>query len=163
MCFFTRNILSTIKYNNVHNIYKKGITMKASIIIALDSNVNFTRNFLYFLSKYKTIEDYEIIITSDGNNDINYEKLVYEFLKNKCIYIKNKFKQGYGAVNNIAARHASTDILIFMNSDVILDDNCLESLIEPLSIDNIEANLSAKYDYAKYRTYFLSILQYPFI
>ena len=76
MCFFTRNILSTIKYNNVHNIYKKGITMKASIIIALDSNVNFTRNFLYFLSKYKTIEDYEIIITSDGNNDINYEKLV---------------------------------------------------------------------------------------
>lgn len=66
--------------------------MKASIIIALDSNVNFTRNFLYFLSKYKTIEDYEIIITSDGNNDINYEKLVYEFLKNKCIYIKNTIK-----------------------------------------------------------------------
>lgn len=139
MCFFTNNILSTIKYNNVHNIYKKGITMKASIIIALDSNVNFTRNFLYFLSKYKTIEDYEIIITSDGNNDINYEKLVYEFLKNKCIYIKNKCKQGYGVVNNIAARHTSTDILIFMNSDVILDDNCLEALIEPLSIDNIEA------------------------
>lgn len=63
--------------------------MKASIIIALDSNVNFTRNFLYFLSKYKTIEDYEIIITSDGNNDINYEKLVYEFLKDcACLFSK---------------------------------------------------------------------------
>lgn len=45
--------------------------MKASIIIALDSSENFTRNFLYFLSKYKTINDYEIIIASDGNNDIN--------------------------------------------------------------------------------------------
>ena len=53
--------------------------MKASIIIALDSSENFTRNFLYFLSKYKTINDYEIIIASDGNNDINSIKFYISF------------------------------------------------------------------------------------
>lgn len=113
--------------------------MKASIIIALDSNENFTRNFLYFLSKYETIDDYEIIITSDGNNDINYRKIVYEFFGSKCIYIENRNKQGYGIVNNIATKYASTNIFIFMNSDVILENKCLEALIEPLSRDEIDS------------------------
>lgn len=113
--------------------------MKASIIIALDSNINFTRNFLYFLSQYDTINDYEIIIISDGNNDIKYREIVYEFFENKCIYIENNNKQGYGVVNNIAAQYSSSDILIFMNSDVILDSNCLEELIEPLSHIGIDA------------------------
>lgn len=117
----------------------EGGKMKASIIIALDSSENFTRNFLYFLSKYKTINDYEIIIASDGNNDINYKKIVYGFFANKCIYIENKNKQGYGVVNNIATMYASTDIFIFMNSDVILANNCLEALIEPLSRDEIDS------------------------
>lgn len=53
--------------------------MKASIIVALDSNLNFTDNFLYFLSQYKNIEQYELIFTSDGNNDVNYKKVFVAF------------------------------------------------------------------------------------
>lgn len=74
--------------------------MTASIIIALDSGENFTRNFLCFLSKYETIRDYEIILTSDGNNEIDYNKIIYEFFGNNCIYINNDKKQGYGIANN---------------------------------------------------------------
>ena len=67
--------------------------MLASIIIALDSGENFTRNFLYFLSDYESIENYEIIFISDGNNEIDYKQIISEFFK-KITYIlvinKNK-------------------------------------------------------------------------
>lgn len=113
--------------------------MTASIIIALDSGENFTRNFLYFLSRYETIRDYEIILTSDGNNEIDYNKIIYEFFDNNCIYINNDKKHGYGIVNNLASQYASTDILIFMNADVILGEKCLEALIEPFFNKEIDA------------------------
>lgn len=118
---------------------KGGKIMTASIIIALDSGENFTRNFLYFLSKYETIKDYEIILTSDGNNEIDYNKIILEFFDDKCIYINNDKKQGYGIVNNLASQYASTNILIFMNADVILEKKCLEALIEPFSDNEIDA------------------------
>lgn len=113
--------------------------MKASIIVALDSGENFTRNFLYFLSKYELINDYEIILTSDGNNEINYKKIISEYFDNNCIYINNNKKQGYGIANNLAVKYASTDILIFMNADIILEKECLEALIEPFSNNKIDA------------------------
>lgn len=113
--------------------------MLASIIIALDSGENFTRNFLYFLSSYETINNYEIIFVSDGNNEINYNNIIHEFFKDKCIYINNDKKQGYGIVNNMAAQQASNDILIFMNADIILEDNCLEEIILPFSNNDIAA------------------------
>ena len=77
--------------------------MLASIIVSLDSNDNFTRNFLYFLSTYASIREYEIILTSDGNNEINYDRIIYDFFPDNCIYIYNEKKQGYGIVNNIAS------------------------------------------------------------
>lgn len=113
--------------------------MLASIITALDSDENFTRNFLYFLSKYDSIKDYEIILITDGNNEINYDNIVHDFFGNNCIYIYNERKQGYGIVNNIAAKYATTDILIFMNADIILEEKCLESLIAPFSDNTIDA------------------------
>lgn len=113
--------------------------MKASIIVALDSNLNFTENFLYFLCKYQTIQDYELIFTSDGNNDINYEKSIKKYFNENYIYIEHKTKLGYGVVNNIAARYATTDILIFMNADIILQANCLENLICSFKQEKIQA------------------------
>lgn len=113
--------------------------MLASIIIALDSGENFTRNFLYFLSNYESIENYEIIFISDGNNEIDYKQIISEFIKKNYIYIGNKQKQGYSIVNNIAVQYASSDILIFMNSDIILCKNCLECLIDAFSDMNIDA------------------------
>lgn len=113
--------------------------MLASIIVSLDSNDNFTRNFLYFLSTYASIREYEIILTSDGNNEINYDRIIYDFFPDNCIYIYNEKKQGYGIVNNIASHYASTDILIFMNADIILGSKCLESIIAPFSDKTIEA------------------------
>lgn len=113
--------------------------MLASIIVSLDSNENFTRNFLYFLSTYTSIGEYEVILTSDGNNDIKYDKIIYDFFPDNCIYIYNEKKQGYGIVNNIASHYASTDILIFMNADIILGPKCLEFIIAPFSDKTIEA------------------------
>lgn len=113
--------------------------MKASIIIALDSNLVFTENFLYFLSQYKTIHDYELIFTSDGNNDVNYERSLNKYFHKSYKFIEHKTKLGYGVVNNIAARQAKTDILIFMNADIILQVDCLEYLINSLNQNNVYA------------------------
>lgn len=113
--------------------------MLASIIIALDSGENFTKNFLYFLSRYEAIEKYEIVFISDGNNEIDYQQIISEFFKENYLYISNKQKQGYGMVNNIAVQYASSDILIFMNADIILHRNCLENLISPFSDLSIDA------------------------
>lgn len=113
--------------------------MLASIIVSLDSNENFTRNFLYFLSTYTSIGEYEVILTSDGNNEIRYDKIIHDFFPDNCIYIYNEKRQGYGIVNNTASHYASTDILIFMNADIILGHKCLESIIAPFSDKTIEA------------------------
>ena len=113
--------------------------MKASIIVALDSNLNFTDNFLYFLSKYENIKEYELIFTSDGNNDVNYEKSITRFFGKNYKYIDHKIKRGYGVVNNIAAHQSTTDILILMNADIILQPNCLENLILSLRQEKVQA------------------------
>lgn len=113
--------------------------MKASIIISLDSGEVFTRNFLYLLSKYDSISEYEIILTSDGNNEIDYKNIIYDYFCDRCTYIKNNLKHGYSMVNNIASQYATTNILIFMNADVILAKECLEFLTAPLSDNEIDA------------------------
>ena len=115
------------------------LKMKASIIIALDSNLNFTDNFLFFLSRYNNIREYELIFTSDGNNDVNYEKSIINFFDNDYKYIEHKSKMGYGVVNNIAAQYSTTDILIFMNADIILQNDCLEKLINSLDEKHAQA------------------------
>lgn len=112
--------------------------MKASIIIALDSSYNFTEVFLGHLCRYATLSEYELIFTDDGNDEVDYKHLLDIYIKN-YYYIPHKNKHGYGIVNNHAVQHSHNDILIFMNSDIILTEKCLETLITSLHEHNAVA------------------------
>lgn len=113
--------------------------MKASIIISTNSNRTLFENFLFYLSAYPTINEYEIIVINDCGEYITsndqYKKLGLDHI---C-KIDISEKKGYGAANNLAAQYAKSDFLIFMNDDIILKHNCLEHMLSVLKKDDISA------------------------
>lgn len=106
--------------------------MKATVIISVDSNKTNFDNFAFFLSQYKCINDYEIIIVNDCA-DFLFDNTLFTSKDMKNVKIINaEHKLGYGAANNLAVENSSCDIIIFLNDDIILKENCLEKLIERL-------------------------------
>lgn len=105
---------------------------KASIIISVDNNFALLSNFFQMLYCYINKDFFEIIVIDDYCLDaesINYLK----DLKNKNFIdtlIILKRKNGFGKANNIGVKHATTDCLIFMNTDIIIDTNILDKLVE---------------------------------
>lgn len=87
----------------------------------------------------QTIQPDEIIIIDTNSKDKT---------KNICkLYEKVNFIQindgefDHGGTRNLAARHASGDILVFMTQDAVLaNDNFIEELVKPLGKDNIVAS-----------------------
>lgn len=113
--------------------------MKASIIISTNSNRTLFENFLFQLSEYPTINEYEIIVVNDGGEYITSEEKYKNLGFNHVHKIDFSEKKGYGAANNIASQYAECDILIFMNDDIILKPNCLEHMLFTLKRGDISA------------------------
>lgn len=114
--------------------------MNASIIVSIDTIPVLAENFICHLDKYPGISDYEVVFTDDGG----YEAWILQTLVKKNFhhayqYIPNETKQGYSIVNNNAVRYASSNILIFINSDVILVPGCLDIMISRLKSPDIDA------------------------
>lgn len=113
--------------------------MKASIIISTNSNRTLFENFLFHLSQYPTINEYEIIVINDGG-EYSISEEQYKDLGLNCVHkIDLSEKQGYGAANNIATQSANCDYLIFMNDDIILKPDCLEKMLSVLKRDDVSA------------------------
>ena len=113
--------------------------MEASIIIAISSSKIIFENFLFHLSAYPKIDDYEIIFIND-NIDFNIvKKYIDQYFNINAKIIDCSKKLGYGAANNKAVEYASCDYLIFMNDDIILKPNCLELLISDLKNGKADA------------------------
>lgn len=113
--------------------------MNATIIISVDSNKTNFDNFTFFLSQYKSINDYEIIIVNDcAEFTFDTDLFLSKGIKNIKI-INAEHKLGYGAANNLAVKKSSCDVIVFLNDDIILKDNCLEKLIERLKSNQVGA------------------------
>lgn len=113
--------------------------MKATIIISVDSNKTNFDNFIFFLSNYRTINDYEIIIVNDfADFTFDNDYFLSQGIKNVEI-ITAEHKLGYGAANNLAVEKSACDIIVFLNDDIILKENCLEKLIERLKNTQVGA------------------------
>ncbi len=113
--------------------------MKASIIISVSSSKIIFDNFLYHLSTYNSIGDYEIILINDNVDFYFDEQYIAQYSINNAKIIHSLEKLGYGAANNKAVDYAMCDILIFMNDDVILRSNCLETMIDDLQSGKADA------------------------
>ncbi len=113
--------------------------MKASIIISVGSSKVIFDNFLFNLSSYAAIKEYEIIFFNDNAEFYLDKEYINSLFYNNVKIINSSEKIGYGAANNKAVDYASHDILIFMNDDIILKPGCLELLIDDLQSGKADA------------------------
>lgn len=74
-----------------------------------------------------------IVVDNDELKTINREIKV-KFPKVK--YIENHKNNGYGAGNNLGARNAKGEYLLFLNPDTIILDDAIDKLVEFISQDD---------------------------
>ena len=69
----------------------------------------------------------EVIIVDNFSNDGKLDEFVQKFPKFK--FIKSEGNYGFAYGNNLGARHATGDILLFLNSDTVVSEEPLVSLL----------------------------------
>jgi GT2 family glycosyltransferase len=99
--------------------------MKLSIVIVTWNTAKITQKCVQTINKF--LKDPEIIIVDNGSQDNTIDLLSKE--KNVKI-IKNNSNLGFSKANNIGLKHVSNEDLLFMNSDMELIDNSINSLLE---------------------------------
>ncbi len=111
---------------------KENAMKKASIIISVDNTFAIVSNFFEILFSHIHKDSYEIIVIDDCCSDIQAMTYINKLAQNRMIdvLIPLKSKNGFGKANNIGVQNSTTDCLIFMNSDIIINDDILEKLVE---------------------------------
>ena len=110
--------------------------MKCSYIVAIDNTYSLTTNFLEPLLNIITENDELIIVTDACNNidTINYlETTAQRTVQIKLIQLKHKV--GFSVCNNIGIKKATGDTIIFINSDIFLESNCIKNMVSLLWSD----------------------------
>ena len=75
---------------------------------------------------------YEIIIVDNNSEQANYEHLL-QLNQGRYQIIRSKINTGFGLGNMLGAEQATGDYLCFLNSDVLLVEDCITPLVEYLS------------------------------
>ena len=104
-----------------------------------------------FKSKFK---NYEVIGVSDNSND-GSKNIVKKY---SCRLINLKKNVGAAGARNVGAKIAKGDILVFLDSDVIIKDNALgiiDKRFKDEKINLIQGIYSHKPNYKKFTTQFL--------
>ncbi len=98
---------------------------KISIIIPSFNSQNHIKLCLSALNNQSTDISYEIIVVDcTENNPI--ENLCENYKKVKLLHEKERFSPGIG--RNIGAKSAVGELLVFLDSDIILDKNALKNI-----------------------------------
>ncbi|HRH58554.1 MAG TPA: glycosyltransferase family 2 protein, partial [Chitinophagales bacterium] len=99
--------------------------MEASIIIPTKNRETILLNSLRYAIKAIATINVEIIVINDGDNEI----VLSEEWKPKIRIIKNP-KSGVASARNLGAANAISDILIFMDDDMLINENAVKKVIE---------------------------------
>lgn len=97
--------------------------MDVSVIIVNYNTLQVTDACIGTIVKQSNGLDYEIILVDNASTDGS--KDFFETDK-RVKYIYNEQNAGFGAANNIGARHANGKYLFFLNSDTLLLNNALK-------------------------------------
>lgn len=101
--------------------------MKFSIIIINYNTFDYTRNCLESIFEKIESNDFEVIVIDNASSDGSGEKLKKLFGE-KARFIMNNQNDGFGKANNICARLAHGDNLLFLNSDVLVNNIDLKEI-----------------------------------
>ena len=111
--------------------------MICSYIVAIDNTYFLTTNFLEQLFNVLTNDD-ELIIVSDACSNINTIKYLETKKKSNAQIklIKLNQKMGFSVSNNIGIKNANGETLIFINSDVFPENDCITNMLSLLWSDD---------------------------
>ncbi|HEX4750924.1 MAG TPA: glycosyltransferase family 2 protein [Bryobacteraceae bacterium] len=106
---------------------------RVSIIIASGGKEPILRSSLRTLTQKTTYKDYEIVVIDNSKAD-RIQKLVGDFQQpaGRVRYIDWRNKPfNYSVINNAAARHCDSPVLLFLNDDTsVISGDWLEAMVE---------------------------------
>lgn len=114
---------------------------KASIIVPVSNNYTILEYFLVNLKLSLNINQYQLIFVLDGPVNEEIIKILQIFVKTfpSASYHHLKHQSSYAHVNNYGRMFAQSDLLVFMNTDIIMEKNCLENMIASLKKNSVQA------------------------
>lgn len=104
-----------------------------SVIIVSYNGLELIKNCLDSIKKYNDIGDrLEVIVVEQSPTDEIYNFLLDSYTWVKCVRNSN---QGYGGGNNVGARIAKGDVLLFLNPDTVLVEPVFEYMLSKYESD----------------------------
>jgi len=104
-----------------------------SVIIPVYNEVKTIFDCLASISK-QSYRSLEIIVVDDGSTDSSKVKIQKSKvqLKIKNLKILSQPHSGPGAARNLGAKYANGNILVFVDADMVFDENFIRDLIAPI-------------------------------
>lgn len=106
-----------------------------SIIIPICNKWNLTYNCLKSLNESHNKIDYDIIIVDNGSTDetvYNIQTVLNKLFNCRHQYIRNNKNLNFARACNIGAKASKNDIILFLNNDTLITDNCLDEMVEKI-------------------------------
>ena len=100
--------------------------VKASIIIPVYNQLDYTKQCMAFLKKYTDLKDVEIIVVDNSSTDGTGE-----YFRNckSYIYLRNDENMGFPKAVNRGMRNAQGKYYVIPNNDVLVTEGWLDRLI----------------------------------
>ena len=107
--------------------------MKVSVIIPVYNEERVIRECLKSLTK-QTYKDMEVIVVDDGSTDSTLSVITDLRFKNYDLRIYKQKHVGPGVARNLGAKHASGEILVFVDADMTFDHDFIKELVMPIVV-----------------------------
>ena len=102
--------------------------MKATAVVVTYNRASILNHCIEKLLA-QSVDDYEVIVIDDGSSDSTRD--VMKKIKDKRFrYFRNKEKKGQPYARNKGIKHSKGDIIIFVDSDVLVDKNFIRDHIK---------------------------------
>lgn len=115
--------------------------MELSIVIVHYKTLELTRRCIASIND--TVRcSYEVIVVDNDSQDGAKALIIQEFPSVK--WIENNKNEGFGRANNTGAKYAMGKVLLFMNSDMIVPENCIDICVDAVINDSTIGVYSCK-------------------
>ena len=121
------------------------IDMYVSVIIPTFNEEKVIGECLTSLEK-QSLTNFEVIVVDDGSTDSTLEILFSLQIKNYKLKIQEQSHNGPGEARNLGVKHAKGKILVFVDADMVFNEDFLERLVKPI-VDGKSKGTFSKEEY----------------
>jgi hypothetical protein len=102
--------------------------MDLSVIIVNFNSANYVMECVRSLYEQTTLVRYEVIVVDNASYDDCHERLACHF--SDVIFLQSHSNLGFGGANNLGAKHARGEVLLFLNPDTEVRDGAIDRLYQ---------------------------------